>query len=254
MNTAFVTGMGRSGTKLFAALLASCSGARAEHEYIGDREFWLLSWYLPADVYAEPYLKRVRERLDRSGDDRLFIDVNGRLQNCVGTLRSVFSPVAVFHLVRDPRDVVRSLYHRRVESNVHLAPRDRQGMRRWLDGDKFYRICWNWAQATQSLLDSDTRLIRFEDMVSDYAAFRRSVLEPLGLDLPESGWRRIAGTRVNETRSAAWRRLYARVKGKSFVAERLPPYAGWNEEQKRMFADVCGPVMERAGYGSGSPA
>jgi hypothetical protein len=61
MKYIFITGMGRSGTKFVASVLDSLQDADARHEYIGDKECTLLSWYLPEDVYAVSYLRKIKQ-------------------------------------------------------------------------------------------------------------------------------------------------------------------------------------------------
>jgi hypothetical protein len=63
----FVTGMGRSGTLFVSYLLKQCSSITemiVKHEYIGNREYLLLSWYLPNDFFAEPYLIRIKNFIE----------------------------------------------------------------------------------------------------------------------------------------------------------------------------------------------
>ena len=60
MNFVFITGMGRSGTEFVSTLFHDIEGIKAFHEYIGDREFALLSWYLAGEYYTIPYLKRIK--------------------------------------------------------------------------------------------------------------------------------------------------------------------------------------------------
>ena len=50
----FITGFGRSGTSFLSHLLSKCDGVNSFHEYIGNREFELLSWYL-GKKYTIPY-------------------------------------------------------------------------------------------------------------------------------------------------------------------------------------------------------
>ena len=64
MKCIFITGMGRSGTVSMARLLGHLSNATVGYEYIGDREFWLLSWYQDGDACTAPYLRRVKQDIE----------------------------------------------------------------------------------------------------------------------------------------------------------------------------------------------
>lgn len=248
MKYVFITGMGRSGTKFLASLLNHIEGIQAEHEFIGNREFWLLSWYLPHDVYAEVYLEQIKKAIEKEPRQKLFIDVSSMLQNCVPALNKVFAPAKIFHLVRDPRNVVRSLYTRRNEKNIHLVPKTKEEMEKWLDGDKFYQICWNWKTTTEKLLSEDTSLIRFEDIVSDYKIFNNKLLQSLQLEMKEFQWSEIVSKKVNETKSKFYRKVYSKLKGKDFIEAELEPFDKWDENRKKILYDVCGDTMKKCGY------
>ncbi len=248
MKFAFITGMGRSGTKLVAELLNQSPHAASQHECIGNREFWLLSWYLPHDNYSELILAEEKIRIEKKFNSQLFIDVNSRLQNCVPALHKIFDPVEVFHLVRNPKEVVRSIYTRRIEENIHLVPKSKTELKKWMESDKLSQICWNWKNATENLLREKTTLIRFEDLISNYESFSRLMGHPLGLDISEEIWMSIANKKVNRTRSKLFRWAYARWKGKSFVDDELPPFEQWTSQNKERFYDICGDTMRKCGY------
>lgn len=248
MQYAFITGMGRSGTKLITRLLASDHSIVSEHEFIGNRQFWLLSWYLSQHDYTLPFLKREKTRIENKFNKRLFVDVNGYLQNSVPALIEVFNPVKIFHLVRDPRKTIPSLYTRRIDTDVHLLPKHKEEIEKWLDSNKLYQICWNWNQTTSSLLEQPVQLIRFEDIISDYRSFCNLLTEPLGIRITEEAWKKIKAEKVNRTRSPIYRWLYARWKGKPYVEETLPPFEQWPPSDQQMLLDVCGETMQRCGY------
>lgn len=248
MRYVFVTGMGRSGTAFLAQMLGSVSDVRAKHEQIGHREYCVLSWCMQRDEYAVPFLEREKECIERSAPVPWFVDVNSYLRYSVDALRIVFRPAAVFHLVRDPRDVVRSIYLRRDERHVQVVPKDGATLRRWLREDKFYRVCWNWADATGRLMEQGARLLQFERVTNDYGYLRDQLLEPLAWNLSEAAWHASRKTKVNRTRGAFYRLAYARLKGKAFERRPLGPYSMWSDSQKEVFREVCGPIMEPLGY------
>lgn len=243
----FITGLGRSGTTFLTNLLSGHPGIFSGHEYIGDREFWLLSWYLGSE-YSEEYLKRVKQSIEHKHSENTFIDVNGRLQNCVPELKHVFNNPTVLHLVRDPRKVVRSLYIRRNDKNIHLLPKDRHEISRWLDEDKFYQVCWNWARTTQHLLDQKLPVLLFEKLTGDFGYCKTQLLDVAGITMDEPEWQRRSAIRINKTYPKWYRYLYAKAKGKTFVEDELPEFEYWTPVQKNVFFEVCGPIMDLVGY------
>lgn len=248
MKTAFITGLGRSGTKFLTALLSECAGTDCRHEFTGNREFWILSWYQQPDIYTLPYLEREKKRIESSAKAQLFIDVNGYLHHCTPQLKATFSPVAIFHLVRDPKYVIRSLYSRRIEKDIHIVPKSKPEVERWLDEDKFYRICWNWKEATEKSLNEGWPVIRFESILNDYSYLTENILNPLGISLSQSQWEQKISLKINRTRPAYYRKLYSIIKGKPYIEEKIPPYNEWTARQKEIFKELCQELMIRCGY------
>ena len=83
MKYAFITGMGRSGTKFLSGLLALDKDVYSVHEFIGNREYWLVSWYL-GDVYSSVILQNEKKRIDTKVEKNCFIDVNPAAVNYYG--------------------------------------------------------------------------------------------------------------------------------------------------------------------------
>jgi hypothetical protein len=252
----FVAAMPKSGTTLVAGLLDRVPNVAAQHEYIGREPggarspFLQLSWYA-GRRYAVPYLRRVKRRVEEEFDSECFADVSGHLQRAVPYLEEVFEPERIFHLVRDPRDQVRSLVTHRSEvtdRQMPLLPAAASDMERWLDGDKFSHICLQWAETTRLLVEQGAHLVRMEDLVSDYAYFRRELLDPCGMELSKDAWRDQVSTKVNAMPSRPYRFLSAKLKGKTYVADSLPSYEEWPADRQRELIDVCGEAMALVGY------
>lgn len=246
MKYVFITGMGRSGTKFLSSLLKLDSKIKVFHEDIGDREYWLLSWYLNEE-YAIPFLKKEKIRLDTAVDKKIYVDVNSYLQNSVEVLPKVFSNCELFHLVRDPRKVVPSIYTRRDDNRIHKIPKEAREITNWLDMNKLQQVCNNWVQTTNSLIDSGTRLIRFEDMTTDFNYLKENVLDPIGANISIEKYEDFRKIKINRTRGFGYRYLYAKYKGKSFTKNHVK-FEDFNSEQKEMFFDICGPTMDKLRY------
>jgi hypothetical protein len=243
----FITGSGRSGTTFLSEMLQQIPQPFTGHEYIGDREYWLLSWYQD-EAYAEEYLKRKKSEIEQTIHKPVFIDVNGYLQHSVPALNKVFKPQNVLHLVRDPRQVIRSLYTRRTDKNFHILPKDREGISRWLDGDKFYQICWNWSSANRNLLNLGLPLLQFEKLIADYNYCSEKLFLPLEVTMEKREWEQLVNIKSNASKPKWYRQLYALYKNKPYVNEEIPEYDKWTANQKNIFRDLCGDVMIKAGY------
>lgn len=244
----FVTGVGRSGTTFLSNLLSNCSEAKTHHEYERSREFQLLSWYI-GKSYAKPFLENQKKQIEKNSYGfNKFIDVNGGYRHCVDELEYVFSPIKIFHLVRNPKDVVRSLYTRRDDENIHFAPKQESEIKWWLEADKFSQICWNWKKDTEILLDKGLDLLHFEKIISDYDYFKNNLLDKIELKMDKSVWEDKVVIKKNKTRSKLYRFFFAKYKGKKFVGTRLPQYEEWSEDYKKKFTEICGGTMLKLGY------
>jgi hypothetical protein len=244
----FITGLGRSGSTFLAQLLAHDQDADVHHEYINSREFFLMSWYLPAEIYASRVLRHAKEEIERTRSRPRFVDVNSYLQNSVEALRDVFDDPQIYHLVRDPRLVIPSLYMRRDNGQMRMLPKDPEAMDIFLRGSKFEQICWHWAQTTRQLLDSGTRLLQFDKVLGSYEYLHETLLEPAGLNVSNDAWQAVRTKRVNNTKPRIIRRVYAAVSGRTFVHEVLAPFADWTPDQHAVFTRHCGDLCERLGY------
>jgi len=185
MKYIFITGMGRSGTTFLGNLLSVIPGVTAGHEQVGNREFCVLSWYLSDTKYNTEFLQRAKNKIEESVRTEWYIDVNGYLQNTTDELQSVFQPTAMMHLVRNPAEVIRSVYTRRIETDVHILPKDDRELDRWLEGDRFQQICANWQMVVAPLMAKKVPLLKFEELVSNYDYLQEKLLHPFGFDLPE---------------------------------------------------------------------
>ena len=181
-------------------------------------------------------------------NDLKFLDVNGAYRNCINELDEVFKPTKIFHLVRDPKDVIRSLFTRRDDRKVHFVPKNEDDIKWWLNADKFGQICWNWNTETKALLKKDLDILYFEKIIGDYDYFKNELLEKVGLSMEFNTWKSIVSVKKNKTKPKLYRYLYAKLKSKQFIEEILPKYENWSNDQKKVFNDICGDTMLKLGY------
>ncbi|MEX1098639.1 MAG: hypothetical protein WED34_21510 [Planctomycetales bacterium] len=160
---------------------------------------------LEANVYLEPFLEELRER---------------------------HPDVALVHLHRDGRDVVRSLINRGWYDTPDDPRHPVVPVEGWDELSQLERACCYYRHTTERLMRFCPKRIEFERMVRevDYISqFLRQfdiVVHPL---LAES----IFDQPSNVSRSYAF-----------------PNYARWRQRQRRIFDEMCGPVQEPLGYGS----
>ena len=240
--------MGRSGTTFVANLLNCATGVSAGHERIGNREYWLLSWYLGSN-YSRPFLRKEKTKIDQKfAGFSTYVDVNSYLQNSVDDLKSVFGTQQVLHLVRDPKEVVRSIYTRRNDIDIHLLPKTEKEVNEWLDADRFYQVCKNWRIAMDQLVEKGVSTIQFEKITTDYSYLQERILDPFSIDLSKELWVASKDQRANKTPIKPYRYLYAKLKGKQFQPDELGRYETWPTAYKEIYSELCEEYAKTLGY------
>ncbi len=246
MKYVFVTGMGRSGTKFLSSLLSLDENIISKHEYIGNREYWLLSWYL-GGFYSKSILESNKREIEKKFNTNMFIDVNGYLSDSTEMLNEVFTNSKIFHLVRNPKSVVPSIMIRRDDNRIHKIPKDKTGVDSWQKMSKLEQVCLNWVQTTEDLLKSNTDLLIFEKLVSDYSYFREKILNPLKIRISRNQYESFVSKKINRTRSWLYRFLYAKYKGKPMINKKIT-FRDLSTKENQMFLSICHDTMVKLGY------
>jgi len=249
MDYIFFLGSGRSGTKFTGRFMKSIDNTLiSEHEYIGNRNFSLLSYYLKNTNYSRIFLSKVKEEIESSFNGEVFSDSNGYLSFASKTLEEVFKPKKIYHLVRDPRMVVSSLLVRRDPARLQPMPNDDASLERWINSDILYQICWNWNNVTSHLIEHHYELLHFEKLISDYEYCREKILNPLGKQMTKEKWESIVNQKVNKTRGKMFRFLYSKIKQKHYENRELIPFEQWSDADQKVLIEVCGENMKKLGY------
>lgn len=241
VNVFFVLALGRSGTSFLAHLLNQAPGAHVVHEPIGE-DFMAYQEAYHDPKAAEGYVKRFRKkeiylRARRLQTMGTYGEVNSALRRHARALTGAFPKATLFHLVRDGRDVVRSMSARRTmtpEDKNTSAIRPRPGdpwADEWEKMDRFARLCWYWQVENAYLRRSVERTVHFEALLDSYDYLCAHVLEPAGLQLPASVWEKAINRPRNVTQEHA-----------------MPPWEKWTPAQKETFRAICGDEMRKNGY------
>ena len=234
--------MGFSGTTFLANLLNHAPDVEARHEFFGDSVFMTLSYYQPSHPYLELRLRQQREQvLARFPRLHTFVDVNQCLRFSLDTVRRTLDDPLCFHLVRNGRDVVRSLYLSKMYTKgarrVWLVPTDSATLELWRGYSQFERLCWNWNEAVNRLLEEEVNVLHLERTVSDYQYLRERLLEPSGIHLEPDVWHALKDKSLHRTRfrlKKLWRGYPIRLK--------------WTPKHEASFMSICGETMRALGY------
>ena len=239
-NIFFILAIGRSGTRFFSGLLNQIKEAYVVHEPVPD-DFYAHQRAFHSEKDAYNYIMRFRKReiYLRIRDMKIaaYGEVNSALRRHCRALKKAFPNAKFLHLIRDGRDVVRSMMSRKTmtegDPNTRLIfpPEGDPWRGLWSRMSRFEKICWYWQVENNYLRHNISRTVQFEKLISDYRYFKENLLTPLDLRLSEDVWKAEVNRPVNITRS--------------FV---IPHWKAWDNEMVEKFNNICGEEMKENGY------
>lgn len=235
----FVTGNGRSGTVFLADLLSKSENGWIFHEYPSLDRKGFVNAYLGQKELIPERLKLIEDR-KKQQPDMIYGEVNSYLRYQIPFLRTFTSEV--FHLVRNGKDVIRSMVNRNPQS---FTDQDTQGTKRifpygddpyvskWSSMDRFERLCWFWQYSILKMCKEKVPIIQFEQVLTSYEYLREKLLIPTGVVLDFDVWDSERDVIKNETNP---------------FKKEFPSYEDWSEKQKDSFSFICGKAMDLIGY------
>lgn len=234
-----ITGLGRSGTVFLAELLDLIPNYAVYHETAADRDAMTTAYQDSAAAYQYLRTKRrftVTGRILTTGCIT-YGEVNSYLRYHVEALMKDWN-VTILHLVRDGRDVVRSMMNRQTyterdsKHSGRITPRpDDPWYEAWPTMDRFARLCWYWSATNEHLLRYRLSLIRFEDIISCFDKFENQVMRPINAYLPYEVWDQRRQQRRNVSEKPSF-----------------PKWPNWTTIQQECFNEICGATMARLNY------
>jgi len=230
----FITGMGRSGSLFMANLLQKASNGCVVHETPSDRECCVESYWHPNKSLPN---KRVLEIGIEECENKIYGEVSSYLRYQPLFLKYAFD-AKIYHLVRDPKNVVRSMMNRNAYTQKDKNHTGRIYPKlgdifyyRWPQFSRFQRICWYWNDTVSGLLRYKVPVLKFESVLENYYYLYDRLLGQIDLDLSESLWQSEIGRTQNPSRSY-----------------QFPDYQKWTTEQKMQFEEICGETGALLGY------
>jgi hypothetical protein len=240
----FVVGTGRSGTTTLAFLLSGVPGCRLVHErpppLLGEVSDFLAGRLSHAAMVE--LLRRTRSP-QAIGGTRMSGEANQRLSFVLPALAEAFPTARLIWVIRDGRDTVSSMLHRKwyhpreldlrppavrgwVTHRVHGDQVGEVSAAEWARLDPFARCCWYWAY-TNRLIEREIGRLRLTALclpIERLNARLPALWEFLGLDGPPP-------VQVPRSNTAS---------GGTPLDWRL-----WSRREQAVFRAWCGPVMDR---------
>ncbi|MFX0075456.1 MAG: sulfotransferase, partial [Candidatus Hermodarchaeota archaeon] len=152
-------------------------------------------------------------------------------------LKQSFPDATIIHLIRDGRDVVRSMMARKTmtkddPNTKHIYPLEGDPWKsKWSSMSRFEKLCWYWKTENEYLSLNLKDAIRFEDLISNYNYFHKNLLDPLNLEISEDLWRKEKESPKNVTTNYT-----------------LPHWKDWDTETLDSFNNICGEIMKDNNY------
>ena len=247
----FVIGHPRSGTAFVNYLLNEAGGAVSRHEYLMDENDF--AFVRGATDYYEgrigsPEIKRMLAHYRAM--KRVDIEVSWKHTWALPPLIERFPSARIVHLVRDPRDNVRSCFNLGMFGALlagvanDALPRIRRDD--WDRLNAFERNCAFWTETHRLALAMERRKgkylrVRLEDLSRDDEIARLFAF--LDLELPSAA--RVIKVKNTLVDTVA----YVKHQMEARAPEQLPPYAAWPAARKRALRSLCGELARRFGYG-----
>jgi len=238
----FGLGFFRSGTTFLADFLnKSVSDVIVQHEpNLIDYYYYATAIQNPAGTYA--YIKdyRLREIYNRM----LYYGIKGYGEinpflgrHCIA-LKQYCPDAKQFHLVRDGRDVLRSLMSRKFFGTNHFwtpliqPPQEDAYFEKWGELSRFEKICWLWKSDNEYLRNNVEHLVQFEKLLSDYDYFKLAIIDYLDIEnIDADVWQKSVSKTKNET-----------------PVHSFPHFNNWDDNEKKIFEKTCGEEMFKLGY------
>jgi hypothetical protein len=238
--TFFFLSTGRTGTRWLSGLLNRDPDALVVHEPVpvetlehkrafDDPEH--ARRYIGDFRLREIYLRTHQEQVSHYGE------VNGCLRRHAVALQEFLPQATLIHIVRDGRDLVRSLVARQTYDGKHPVYHDFRPpvtdavSARWDELSLFERSCYGWKVENAFMRQHVPLRVRFEDMLVSYDLFKAGVLDPIGLQISEADWAESVQRPENATESHT-----------------LDDWSSWSEAETQTFWELCGEEMQHYGY------
>lgn len=237
----FGYGVFRSGTTFLADFLnRNSSDAIVQHE-ANVNDYWFYAKAIHSQEDALKYVTDYRTaevyfRM-KDADMKVYGEINPFLRRHCEAMKTIFPEAKHFQVVRDPREVLRSLMSRELFSRkdpmaaVIFPPEEDSFRDEWPSMTRFEKLCWLWAADNRFVRTHIDHVLQFEQLLTSFDYFDENVLKFLDLDVKPEAWQSEIGQAFNSTPRYTF-----------------PKFSNWSAIEKRQFEHICGQEMQHYGY------
>ena len=245
----FVLSTGRTGTKFLAEYFNnSYDSVLALHEPKPSYLLRIASNAYVAGRISQQILmslfRRQRRRIHAGLTASIYVEVTWYLYGFIDVLDHLAHDPIILHIMRDPREFVRSAHNHGSHSGYKLiatnfVPYWYSPVQQVLSGKRVSSIgvsSANWVLINRKLLESGPRypnyhLIKFEDLFDETHSGLRRICDVLGLPF------------------AAADVVSPSEKVNAGQHRKLERWQKWSPQQCRELHEICSPLMQEYGYG-----
>lgn len=237
----FGYGVFRSGTTFLADFLNRNAAQTIVQHEPNVNDYWFYSKAIHSKEDALKYVNDYRSsdiyyRM-KGIEMKVYGEINPFLRRHCEAMKIVFPTAKHFQVVRDPKDVLRSLMSRELFGKkdpmaaVIHPPQNDPFHEVWPNMTRFEKLCWLWAADNRFMRTHTDHKVQFEKMLSNFNYFDETVLKFLGLEVNPEAWQAEVGQAFNST-----------------PRHTFPKYSDWTAIEKRQFDHICGDEMQHYGY------
>lgn len=236
----FILSLGRSGSMFLADLLNKDENNLVLHEPT-RLDFLAYIQAFQGAMTNYDYISEFRKKLifyrNNLSELSQYGEVNSLLRRHPQTIRQNIPNVKLFHLVRDGRDVVRSMMARWTYTakdpfaNLIRPKPGEKFYNNWPEMNRFEKLCWYWRIENEHLDEMIGNPFHFEKLISDYHYLKENLLDPLELNISQKDWL----DKIN-------------VPKNSTTKHTIPHWKKWNTERNEQFDYICGDLMKKFDY------
>ena len=243
-STAFILSTGRTGTRFLATYLNRDPETRSLHEPSPSRllRLWTVAYLegLVEDELMNQVLRRNRWSMVQSTREPRYVEANNFLAGFARAIIREFRDPCVIHIVRDPRTYVRSAINNGAGSGLKGAvnryiPLAHLPLSRESPNPVLARSARYWT-LVNAFLDETGRghpryhRFRFEELFDESGHQLSRLAAILGIDTTTSVFPSVQ-RRINASKGTL-----------------LPPWSGWDRQDRAILLSECDWLMQRYGY------
>jgi hypothetical protein len=267
VEVALIISTGRTGTKFIAKLFSEIfQGVDARHEPFPDL-FDLAVTYLRSNLPSSKTLAKFQrsrehicETVHRNGAE-VYIEANNNLAWLIPFARKTFENCKIVHVIRDPREYLRSQYSKLVwsiERDGQMVPfmSEKDGRPRisaldfsddpyrdlWHKMSRFEKICWYWVKKNRIIRNAlagkeQAITIKYEDIFDSNLGYK-------GL------WQIIDFLNLNAKLVMNMEEIEKKMNRKSNATKDylIGKWPDWSPEHRQQFISIVGEDIKLYGY------